>query len=159
MVLREILPKALFIPKMMHIGQWLREFQRKRQQLAIIADEYGNRLGIATREDMLEELVGEIHDEYDEEQTTVQQKDEQTFVVQAQDSLLNINQRLPHPIELSNEYTTLAGAIINKAKRIPEVGEKIRMEGYDVAILNKEGTSIVTVEVQKTSGDQSSLPD
>lgn len=154
-ILKDIMRQALFIPETMHIGQLLKEFQRKRQQLAIIVDEYGTMQGIATMEDILEELVGEIQDEYDEEQSTVQQKDEYTFVVQAQDSLLTINQWLPHPIKLSNEYTTLAGAIINKAKRIPEVGEQVWLAGYAITILNKEGNSIVTAEVRKAEGGES----
>lgn len=150
--LKDILREALFIPETMHIGQLLKEFQRKRQQMAVIVDEYGNTQGIATMEDILEELVGEIQDEYDEEHSPVHKKDEQTFIVQAQASLLNINHHLPQPLELSGEYTTLAGAIINELKHIPETGEKLQLDGYEITVLSKDGNSILAaqlVELQK----------
>lgn len=147
--LGDILRNPLFIPETMHIGQLLKQFQRNRQQIAIIVNEYGDTQGIATMEDILEELVGEIQDEYDEERSPVQKKDEHTFIVHAQASLLNINQRLPKPLDLSSDYTTLAGAVIDVLERIPEVGEKLRLGQYDVTILRKEGNTLVLAQLQK----------
>ena len=148
-ILEDILKKPLFIPESMHIGQLLKEFQHKRQQMAIIIDEYGNTEGIATMEDILEELVGEIQDEYDDEHSLVQKKDEHTFIVQAQGSLLNINQRLPYPIKLSNEYATLAGAIINELKHIPEVGEKLSLDQYEITVISKDENSIILAQISE----------
>ena len=149
--LRDVMRVPLFVSEYMHIRRLLKEFQRQHQQIAVIVDEYGNTQGIATMEDILEELVGEIQDEYDEEHSPVQKKDERTFLVQAQSSLMNINSRLPIPVEMGEGYTSLAGAIINRLRRIPEKGEKFMLGAYTTTILHKEGNSIVLVQLQRRS--------
>ena len=151
-VLADILRKPLFIPEFMHIGQLLKEFQRKRQQLAVVVDEYGNTQGIATMEDILEELVGEIQDEYDDEHAPVQKRDDGSYLVQAQSSLLAINQRLPFPIKPSEDYSTLAGAIINSLQRLPEEGERLVLDGYKAVIIQKEASSILAVSLEPPQG-------
>lgn len=148
-LLKDLVRTPLFISEYMHIRRLLREFQRQHQQIAVIVDEYGNTQGIATMEDILEELVGEIQDEYDEEHSPVQKKDERTFLVYAQNSLLNINQRLPVPLETSDAYISLAGAIIDRLTRIPDKREKFELGAYIVTILHKEGNSIILVQLQR----------
>ena len=147
-VLEDILRKALFIPENMHIGQLLKEFQRQHQQMAVVVDEYGNTRGIVTMEDIIEELVGEIQDEYDNENEVVQKTNENIFIVQAQSSLIDINPDLPHPLELSDDYNTLAGVVIHHLKRIPEQGEQFTFEDYEITVLKKEGNSITLVQLK-----------
>lgn len=153
-LLKEIMRKPLFIPESMHIGQLLTEFQRKRQQMAVIVDEYGNTQGIITMEDIIEELVGDIQDEYDEEQSLVHVKDDSTFIVQAQGHLININERLPVPLEIHPDYTTLAGAVIHELTHIPGVGEKLRLGAYEVTVLSRKENSILQVQLKLIQQDE-----
>ena len=147
-VLQDIMRKALFIPEVMHIGQLLKEFQRQHQQMAIVVDEYGDTKGIVTMEDILEELVGEIQDEYDNEHSVVHKSSENIYTVQAQSSLTDINPHLPHPIELSEDYSTLAGTIIHHLKRIPDQNETIKLNDYEITIITKDGNSIVLAQLK-----------
>jgi len=146
--LEKLMRKALFIPENMHIGQLLKTFQRQHQQIAIVVDEYGDTKGIVTMEDILEELVGEIHDEYDVENAVVHKTEEKVYTVQAQNSLHDINHHLPHPLEVSEDYTTLAGAIIHHLKRIPAEGERMQIDDYEVTVTKIDANSIEVVQVK-----------
>lgn len=151
--IKDLLRDALFVPENMHIRTLLKEFQRKRQHIAIVVDEYGNTEGIASLEDVLEQLVGEIQDEYDNENSPVQRQPDGSFIVQAQEPILDINHQLPVELQISDDYTTIAGAVINKLQRIPAVGEKLRLEEYEVFILAKDGNSVLLVRMALVAED------
>jgi CBS domain containing-hemolysin-like protein len=149
-VLPDIIRKALFIPDNMRIGVLLKEFQRQHQQMAIVVDEYGSTRGAVTMEDVIEELVGEIQDEYDteNENSPVHKTTDGAFIVQAQNPLTDINPHIPHPIHLAEDYTTLAGFILHHLKKIPEQNEQFVLEGYKMIIVKKEGNTIVSVQLK-----------
>ncbi|RXK81821.1 hemolysin family protein [Filimonas effusa] len=157
--LEQIMRPAIFIPENMHIGKLLKEFQQKHHQMAIVVNEYGDITGIVTMEDLLEELVGEIQDEYDNEIPVVQQLNDTTFKVQASASLDDINELLPRPISKEGQIVTLAGILVFHFRRIPSLHEKVIVDNYEISIVQMKLNSIVTVIVKdlrpdKTSGDK-----
>jgi CBS domain containing-hemolysin-like protein len=129
------------------IGVLLREFQVNHQQMAVIIDEYGGVEGIVTMEDILEELVGEIQDEHDNEMPIVQHVNEQTYTVMGAASIDDINEILPHEISKEGDYETLAGYLISKLGRIPDTGETFLIAPYEFTILKKQRSSISQVKM------------
>ena len=98
-------------------------------------------------EDILEELVGEIQDEYDNEIPFVEKKGEKSYVVLASASLDDINELLPHPLAVNEDYETLAGYLIHKLGRIPNLNERISLDNYGFTILKKNKNSIILVQM------------
>jgi len=145
--LRNIMRTMLVVPDTKRIGQLLTEFQMKHQQIALIVNEYGGTEGIITMEDILEELVGEIQDEYDNEIPFVEKVAEKTYNVLASATPDDINELLPHPIEKDEQYETLAGYLILKFGKIPVVKEKITFDNYEFTILKKNKSTIVLVQM------------
>ncbi len=145
---KPLIRPVLFIPETKRIFQQLKEFQIKRQQIAIVLNEYGGVEGIITMEDILEELVGEIQDESDNENPFVEKTGDKTYSIIATSAISDINNELPHFIDKEKQYDTLAGYLIDKFGRIPNINEKLQSEGYEFTILNKNKTSIVLVQAE-----------
>lgn len=143
----ELMRPVITIPETNRIGQLLKDFQLKHQQIAIVVDEYGGTQGIITMEDILEELVGEIQDEYDNETPFVILTAEKTFSVLASASLDDINDLIPRPIKIDEQYETLAGYLMQKFGRIPNTNEKIYFDNYEFTITKKIKSSIVLVQL------------
>lgn len=129
------------------IGSLMKEFQQKHIQMAVVVDEFGGMEGIVTMEDIVEELVGEIQDEYDNEIPFVVKKDDKTYDVIATANLNDINEFLPYAIEGHEDVTFLAGIIIMKLGRIPAVNEKIRLDEYEITILSRVKNSVSLVQL------------
>ena len=142
-----VMRPVLMIPETKRIAQLLKEFQVKHQQIAVVINEYGGMQGIVTMEDILEELVGEIQDEYDNEIPFVEKTGEKSYTVLASASLDDINDLLPHPLTRNEEYETLAGYLILKFKRIPNINEKISFDHYEFTILKKTKNSIILTQL------------
>jgi len=153
--IRSILRKVLIVPNSKSIGQLLNEFQLKHQQMALVVNEYGGTEGIITMEDILEELVGEIQDEYDNETPFVEKVGEKTYNVLASSTLDDINELLPHEIQKNDQYETLAGYLILKFERIPNIKEKICFDNYEFTILTKNKRTIGLVQLFDLSENQS----
>jgi len=145
--IRSLVRTMLTVPDTKPIGALLNEFQMKHQQMAIVINEYGGTEGIITMEDILEELVGEIQDEYDNEIPFVEKVGEKTYNVLGSTTLDDINERLPHPIEKDEQYETLAGYLILKFGKIPAVKETLSIDGYEFSILKKHKSTLVLVQV------------
>ncbi|HQU61478.1 MAG TPA: hemolysin family protein, partial [Saprospiraceae bacterium] len=109
--LKELVRPVIFTTSSRKVGPLLRQMQRERAQLAVIVNEFGGTVGLVTMEDILEELVGEIQDEYDTEHPIVEDIGERKFRVLAQNPIDEINQYLPEPLPENNEYVTLSGLI------------------------------------------------
>ena len=139
---------VLMIPETKHIAQLLKEFQLKHQQIAVVINEYGGMQGIVTMEDILEELVGEIQDEYDNEVPFVEKTGEKTYTVLASASLDDLNDLLPHTLTRNEEYETLAGYLILKFGRIPNINDKISFDDYEFTILKKNKNSIILTQLK-----------
>src|SRR5690606_23518219 len=128
----------------------LKEFQRKHLHMAIVTNEIGELTGIVTMEDILEELVGEIQDEYDNEKPIVERVDEQTFLVNAHHSLSDINKYIPFRLEEGEHYETLAGLIAERYEgQEPKEGDIFVLdEDYEVSIVKMYRNSAETVELK-----------
>lgn len=146
-VLSELVRPVATVHESKPIGAILRDFQVNRQQMAVIVDEYGGVDGIVTMEDILEELVGEIQDEYDNETPIVKNESDNTYTVLGSASISDINDKLPHDIFKDGEYETLAGYLIWKFGRIPSVGEKLKTKHYEYTILKKQRSTITQVKI------------
>ncbi|WP_101689020.1 hemolysin family protein [Dysgonomonas massiliensis] len=146
--IRSVVRPVSFIPETKRIGVLLKEFQIKHQQIAMVLNEYGGVEGVITMEDILEELVGEIQDESDNEIPFVEKKDDNTYVVLATAAISDINDNLPHPIDREKQYDTLAGYLIDKFGRIPTAHDSLESEGYEYIVLKKMKTSIVLVQMR-----------
>jgi len=144
--LRDLMHPIMTVPESKALGPLLKEFQQTKRQIAVVINEYGGTEGIVTMEDILEELVGEIQDEWDDEFSFVSQLDDKSFQIQANTSLDKINELLPSPIPLSSEYETLAGFIIETMGRIPAVGDKCEAAGYEFTVTHKQRRSILQVK-------------
>jgi CBS domain containing-hemolysin-like protein len=145
--IRSIVRNMHVVPETKSIGQLLNEFQIKHQQMALVVNEYGGTEGIITMEDILEELVGEIQDEYDNEIPFVEKVGEKTYNVLASASLDDINEFLPYPIKKDKQYETLAGYLILKSGKIPAIKEKIEIDNYEFSILKRNKSLIVLVQL------------
>ncbi|MBL7711306.1 MAG: HlyC/CorC family transporter [Chitinophagaceae bacterium] len=154
---KSILPicrKAYFISASKKIKDLLKEFQKKRIHLAIVTDEVGDVTGIVSMEDILEELVGEIQDEYDNEKPVVESTNYGTFIVNAHHSLLDINKLLPNKFEENENYETLAGLIAYHHSEELKMLEKIALEHYEITILNTHNNSAEKVELKLIEEDE-----
>ena len=145
--IRSIIRNMHVVPETKSIGQLLNEFQIKHQQMALVVNEYGGTEGIITMEDILEELVGEIQDEYDNEIPFVEKVGQKTYNVLASASLDDINEFLPHPIKKDKQYETLAGYLIFKSGKIPAIKEKIAIDKYEFSVLKRNKSSILLVQL------------
>ncbi len=133
--IREIMRPVLYVSSNKKVLQLLRLMQKERSQLAIAVNEFGGTVGLVTLEDIIEELVGEIQDEYDTETPIVEQVDIATYKIQAQNPLDEINEFLPEPFPESEEYHTMSGLLQQVADEIPEEGETITVGNYEITVL------------------------
>ncbi len=144
--IKSFIRPAYFIPKTKRIDDLLKELQQLGMHMAIVLDEYGGAIGLVTIEDLLEEIVGEIEDEFDEGESLYEKISEYRFVVDASMEVDLINEKLSLDLP-TGDYETLAGLILDKLTRIPMVGEKIDLDHYSFRI--KDGTQkrILSVEI------------
>jgi CBS domain containing-hemolysin-like protein len=146
--LSEIKRDVLFINENKRVMDVLRSFQKNKTEFGIVVDEFGATIGIITMEDILEELVGDIQDEHDEEISIVEKIDSSTFRVYSLNSLDDINELLPHAIPQDETYETLSGYIASLSPELPENGEDFEDEFYHYKILTMSRKSPELVEVR-----------
>jgi CBS domain containing-hemolysin-like protein len=153
-LLQDIIRPAFFVPESKKISQLLREFQLKKAHLAIVTDEYGGMEGIITIEDIMEEIVGEIHDEYDEVSKAAEPSRDGSVVVDARISVSDFNTQYAAEVPEAPEYETLAGFIQKILGRLPEIGETISHGGLQFTIISKTARRIKQVRVLRSSKTQ-----
>ncbi|HWP81262.1 MAG TPA: hemolysin family protein [Bacteroidota bacterium] len=146
-ILHDIIRPAYFVPQSKKISQLLREFQQNKIHLAIVVDEFGGTEGILTMEDIIEEIVGEIHDEYDEVQKPVEQAVDGSTIVDANISIHDFNEQFRANIPETVDYDTLAGFLQKLTGRLPELNEEIKHLDFTFKIVNKTARRIRQVKV------------
>jgi len=147
---QDLLHPPFFVPSSLPISQLLKELQRKRSAMAIVVNEFGEVEGLATLEDLLEEIVGEIRDEYDrEERGPVERLPDGSMVIQGSAQLKDLKSDYNLPFEESPDYLTLAGFVLAKLRRIPRGGERVEHEGYRLTIVDMEGRRIVKIKLEE----------
>lgn len=149
--LKELLHQTFYVIETKRISDILAEFQKRHLHIAIVIDEFGGTEGLITLEDILEELVGEIQDEDDDERPIVEKKDERTYIIQSTHPLIDINDHLPHPISISENYNTLSGLMLFNFNRIPKLNDKITLEGYELTVTKIQHRTIQVVQLVDVS--------
>ncbi|HNX17611.1 MAG TPA: hemolysin family protein [Methanoregula sp.] len=147
--IREIMYDPTFVPETKKIDDLLKELQVHRVQIAIVIDEYSSFTGIVTVEDILEELVGEIRDEYDKEEPQVQSISEGVYVLDAQMWVDDINEDLDIGLPTDESYETVGGLLIDRLGHIPQhPGEKIEIEAgrITLVVMQMHGRRIVKIK-------------
>lgn len=145
--IRDIMRPAHFIPESMKVNELLRDFQKHHIQMAIVTNEFGATAGIVTMEDIIEELVGEIQDEHDEEKPNVDKKSDTEFVVNAQAAITDVNEVIPIALPESPHYETVSGYINYIFGRIPAVNDTRIRDGYEIVIVKRNRQSVESVKL------------
>jgi CBS domain containing-hemolysin-like protein len=142
--------KAYFVPESKKVDELLREFKRDKNHIAIVVDEYGGTAGLVTMEDILEEIVGEIQDEYDKELPPIQKLDEVTYRVDAKVSIEELNEKLGTKIE-EKGFETVGGLIYDLVGSVPEQGRVLEYKSEEtelkLLVEKLEGQRIKTIKI------------
>ncbi len=153
-VLDDIIRPAFTVPETKLISELLREFQYKRIHLAVVVDEFGGTEGIITMEDVLEEIVGEIRDEYDDEIEMFRVQPDGSVEVEGMVSISDLNSRLGRSIPESDEYDTLGGFVTSLFGRIPDEGDSITDDDIDIDVLEMDEHRVKRVRLYFHTGDR-----
>lgn len=143
---RELVREAYFVPESKRLDDLLRELQQQRVHMAIVVDEYGAVAGLVTIEDLVEEIIGDIQDEYDKEELLVERISADEYLVDAKISLDELNEVLDTNLT-SEEYETLGGFVYAQLDKIPTVGDVVRHDGFTFTILGTKGRRVTKVKV------------
>ena len=139
---------AYFVPESKRVPELLKEFQRKRVQSAVVVDEYGGTAGLVTLEDLIEEIVGEIRDEYDVEVEPIIEEAGGSFIFSGRTHIRELAERLR--IEIEGEgFETVGGYLLAHLGRVPAVGETFEIDGLSVEVLEAERRRITRVRVRR----------
>jgi putative hemolysin len=149
--LRDLLHPVFFVPESKGIDDLLREFQRNKVHMAIVVDEYGGVSGLVTMEDALEELVGDIVDEFDTEEVLCRQIDPQTYVVSARLPVDEFQARLGVALP-RGDADTIGGHVFHLFGKLPKRGESVSAEGLTFTIEHIRGTRILEIRVHREGG-------
>jgi len=145
--LQTLLRPAYYVPFSKAVNDLLREFQRQHIQLAIVINEFGGTEGIVTMEDIIEELVGEIQDEYDDEKPLVEKKSETEYIVNATAPINDVNDFLPIGLPESVGYETVSGYLNIIFDGIPALNEQIIVGGYQFTVLKRTKNTVEFVKL------------
>lgn len=146
--IKSLIAAPWFIPNTTELLEQLQEFRKRREHFAIVVDEYGDLMGIVTLEDILEEIVGEIVDEYDSTQTGISVQSDGSVVVDGTMAIRDLNRQLEWGLT-ENYATTLAGLVMHEVRKIPEMGEIYILYGYRFEILRRQRNQISLMKITK----------
>ena len=138
----------IFVPESKPTVDLLRELQRAGQQLAVVVDEYGGAVGICTIEDVLEEIVGEIEDEYDRGPSPIRPEGPGLWRVLARTAVSRVNQTLGIGLPEGADYETVAGLLLDRLKRIPREGETLRLGTATITIVSASDRAVEEVRIR-----------
>ncbi|MDA0687850.1 MAG: CBS domain-containing protein [Proteobacteria bacterium] len=145
--IKDIVRPATFVPESKRLNILLKEFRETRQHMAIVIDEYGSVCGVVTIEDVLEQIVGEIEDEFDvDDDSYIKKFDEQNYIVKALTPVDEFNEYFDTEFS-DQEFTTIGGLVLQEFGHIPERGEMISIGDFDIIILNADSRQIKLLKV------------
>ncbi len=142
----DLIRPAYFVPETKPVTDLLREFQQQRVQSAIVVDEYGGTAGLVALEDLIEELVGEIRDEYDVESEQIVEEGNGLYVFSGAVDIDEVVDRLKVPIEREG-FETVGGYLLSRLGRVPTVGETFDVDGLHVEVVEAERRRVRKVRV------------
>lgn len=144
--IKSIIRKAFFIPETMRILELLKTLQKSKLKFAIVVDEFGGVSGLVTMEDIIEEIVGEIQDEYDEDVEQIR-KEKDYFIVNGDTDIFELGETLKIKIDEVEDYQTVGGFISYKLGRIPNQLDKITLHNYQLQVIEMEKNRIIKVKI------------
>jgi putative hemolysin len=147
-VIRRIIKPPLFAPETLKISVLLRDMQKKRVHMAIVIDEYGAVSGLVTLEDLIEEIIGEIRDEFDTESPVIRLGDG-TMIIDASISIRDLSEDYSVDIPESPEYETLGGFIVTHLQRLPQTGDEIDIDNMKLRVIEMVGKRIAKVKLER----------
>jgi putative hemolysin len=160
--LRSLLRTPLFVPESMTIDDLLHEFQRRKIHIAIVLDEYGGTAGIVTIEDLLEEIVGEIQDEYDVEEPMIERLSDDEVRVDGRAAVEDLAELFDASLELEDEdeYDTVGGLIYHRIGGVPTPGDRVEVDGLVLTVESIDGRRVDKVlVVRRSESDASAVAD
>jgi putative hemolysin len=156
--LAELLRPTHVVPETKDLGALLGEFRRTNQHMAVVVDEYGSTVGIVTLEDLIEEIVGDIEDEFDLPDESVERIDEHTIRIDGTFTIDDFNEEFKTSLE-HEDFHTIAGLVFGELGRAAEPGDDIRVDGLRLTVLETEGSRILRLQVEFLPPDESDTTD
>ena len=143
----EIMRPAIFVPESQNLEQLLSEFQDKRTRIAIVLDEHGGISGLVTVTDLIEEIVGELVDEFDEAENIFYRINSNNLIVDAKVSISDLNNEIGSSIQI-NGYDTIGGLVYKELGKMPSVGDKVSFEGIEIVVQSTIGRRIGKLRIR-----------
>jgi putative hemolysin len=147
-----------YVPETKKVDELLHEMQQRHVHLAVVVDEYGGTAGLITIEDLIEEIVGEIQDEYDVEEAMIEEVSDNEALFDARVSIRDVNDTLDLDIE-DEDFDTLGGLLYHELGKVPNVGDEVRVDGAVVTVLTTTGRRVRKVRVTKVPAEPASASD
>jgi magnesium and cobalt transporter len=139
---------AYFVPETKRVSDLLKEFQRQQVQIAIVVDEYGGTAGVVTLEDLLEEIVGEIRDEYDKESEAIVDEGDGVFLVSGKADIDAVSERLGVTVAREG-FDTIGGYVLSRVGRVPAVGESFEADGLRLDVVDAERRRVHKLRIRR----------
>ncbi|MBI5289391.1 MAG: HlyC/CorC family transporter [Chloroflexi bacterium] len=157
--LREIARPPYFIPESKRVDELLAELRQSKVHIAIVVDEYGGTAGLVTIEDLLEEIVGEIQDEYDREEAPIERVNESEAILDARVSIDALDELFGfEPEGDDQDYDTVGGFVYHHLGKVPAAGDEVRVDGLTLRVLSVLGRRIKKVRATKRADEPAALP-
>jgi len=152
----DLIRPAKFVAETMLIDELLKEFQREKVHIAMVADEHGGISGLITFEDVLEEIVGDIYDETDDEKILIRKIDGNKSLVKGETEIEEVNQELELQLNEKEDYETISGFILAELRHIPEPGEELKIQDTVFRVTKADEKRIIEVEIETTPPEENS---
>jgi len=147
-VFQDLIRIPYFVPETKYVDDLLKEFKKGKIHMAIVVDEFGGTSGLVTLEDILEEIVGDIKDEYDIEEKEIDKVDEKTCIVKGKTEIEKINSQLGIDIPIDEDVNTIGGVIMSIAGKVPRTGEVIKLGNIEFTILKSDERKIERIKIE-----------
>ena len=148
--LRNVIRSAVFVPESKRLNVLLREFRASRNHMAIVVDEYGAAAGVVTIEDVLEQIVGEIEDEYDfDEGAFIMRRGEDTFTAKAHTTLEDFNEYFNSDFD-DDRFDTIGGLVLHALGHMPKRGEQVELDGFRFEVLGADSRKIRLLNIHRS---------
>jgi CBS domain containing-hemolysin-like protein len=148
-VIRKIIHPVHLVPETKKVGELLKELQKRRTHMAVVVDEHGSVSGLVTLEDLIEEIVGDIQDEYDWEERSIERMRDGSLVVDGTASAAELRETYEIPLPESSEFATIAGFMLERLGSVPKGGEVVSVEGWRFTVVDVERNRISKVKVER----------
>lgn len=157
MPITSLLRPAHFVPETMRVNALLEDLQRRKVHMAVIVDEYGNTAGLATIEDLIEQIVGEIQDEYDTEDPSIQPISADEYVVDGRASIDDVNY-LANLTLVSDTADRIGGLVYEQLGRVPKVGDELVLEHATLTVLSVKGVRPQKLRIIRRQPEEAGVP-